>query len=133
MCPGVGQCHSEICDLDSHFYSSFPIDVQYLPDLTSRSIPQSNETLQLAWAGTSAHPSAPIGMSVKGGDASSVPGPSAQGEAAGGRLKVTWVPDQLCANVLRIGKHVVMQRGEIDRGGGGQVSAVMGREDDPGR
>lgn len=30
---------------------------------------------------------------------------------AGAKLRVTYVPDQLCANVLRIGRHVVMQQG----------------------
>ena len=29
----------------------------------------------------------------------------------GSGLRVTWVRDQICANVLRIGQNVVMQRG----------------------
>ena len=82
---------------------------------------QSSEALQLAWGRASGLRSAAVpsigAASVT--EPTSCPqgggsGVGTSAAAAGSQpLEVTWVPDQICANVLRIGKHVVMQRGAV--------------------
>jgi hypothetical protein len=44
--------------------------------------------------------------------AQSSPGLEKKWAEAGLKLRVTWVPDQICSNVLRIRYNVVMQKGE---------------------
>ena len=69
---------------------------------------ESNEAMQHAWRAAAAAASSARGN----GDKAAASGGASEGGGGGsGGLRVTWVPDQLCANVLRIGKHVVMQRG----------------------